>query len=89
MELSSAEDTRPEVAGVHLGAAADVVGLRLDQISPDWIEAIVSESPRLGMKKAFIETIGAEAKRKPYSSAAELIRNFHFLDLIDAAPFDE
>jgi hypothetical protein len=89
MELHSAEDSRPEVAGVHLGAAADVVGLRLDQIQPEWLEAIVTESPRLGMKKAFIEVIGAEAERKPYSAAAELIRNLHFLDLIDAAPFEE
>jgi hypothetical protein len=89
MELSTAEDTRPEVAGVHLGAAADVVGLRLDQIAPDWVEAVVTESPRLGMKQAFIEVIGAEAERKPYSSAAELIRNLHFLDLIALASFDE
>ncbi len=89
MELSSAEDTRPEVAGVHLGAAADVVGLRLDQISPALVEAVVTESPRLGMKRAFAEVIGAEAEKKPYSSAANLVRSFHFLDLIDAAPFDE
>jgi hypothetical protein len=89
MELNSADDTRSEVAGVHLGAAADVVGLRIDEIPGDWLEMIIAESPRLGMKKAFIEVIGAEAEKKPYSSAARLISNFHFLDLINAAPFDE
>ncbi len=89
MELSTAQEARPEVAGVHLGAAADVVGLRLDQIAPEWLEALIAESPRLGMKRAIAEVFESEAARKPYSGAAALVRNFGFLDLIDAAPFDE
>ncbi len=89
MELSTAEDTRAEVAGVHLGAAADVVGLRLDQLAPEWLEGVIAESPRIGMKQGFIDVIGAEAKTKPYSGAAALIEKFGFLDLIGAAPFDE
>jgi hypothetical protein len=89
MELSTAEDLRPEVAGVHLGAAADVVGLRLDQLAPEWLAAVIAESPRMGMKHQFIEVIGAEATTKPYSGAAALIENFGFLELISGTPFDE
>jgi hypothetical protein len=89
MELSTADDPRPEVAGVHLGAAADVIGLRLDQIEPELLEVIVHTSPRLGMKRAFADVIAAEARLKPYSQAAALIMNFGFLDLIGAAPFEE
>ena len=74
---------------MHLGAAADVVGLRLDQIPREVVEGVVAESPRVGMKQAFLAVIGAEAETKPYSSAARLIRDFTFLDLIDAAAFDE
>jgi hypothetical protein len=47
MELSTAADPRSEVAGVHLGAAADVIGLRLDQIAPQWLESVIAESPDL------------------------------------------
>jgi HD domain len=89
LELTTAGDTRPEVAGVHLGAAADVAGLRLDQIDPELHDAIVAESPRLGMKQAFIEVIRVEAQHKPYSAAAALIRSLGFLDFIKNAPFDE
>jgi hypothetical protein len=89
MELSTADDLRPEVAGVHLGAAADVVGLRLDQFAPEWLEAVVAAWPRLAMKSGFTGVIGAEARRKPYSAAAALIENVGFIDLIAATPFDE
>ena len=89
MELSTATDPRPEVAGVHLGAAADVIGLRLEQIEPDLLHAIVERSPRLGMKGAFADLIAGEARSKPYSQAAALVREFGFLDLIGVAPFDE
>ncbi len=89
MDLIAADDLRPEVAGVQMGAAADVVGLRRDQIAPEWLEVVLVVSPRLGMKESFIDVFGVEAKKKPYSRAAELIESFGFLDLIDASPFDE
>jgi hypothetical protein len=89
MDLIAADDVRPEVAGVHLGAAADVIGLRLDQIAPELLEEVLAASPRSGMKQSFIEVFGVEAKEKPYSRAAQLVEGFGFLDLIDASPFDE
>ena len=65
------------------------IGLRLDQLAPEWMEAVIAESPRMEMKHQFIEVIGAEATKKPYSGAAALIENFGFLELISGAPFDE
>jgi hypothetical protein len=89
MELATADDERPEVAGVHLGAAADVIGLRVDQVPPAWLEALVVEHPRLDMKASFAALISAEAEKKPYAAAAGLVREFSFLDLIHAAPYDD
>jgi hypothetical protein len=89
LQLSTADDDRPEVAGVHLGAAADVVGLRIDELPPEWLAALFEAHPRLDMKVAVAETLAAEVKIKPYSPMAALVRNFAFIDLIHAAPFDE
>jgi len=89
MDLATAEDERPEVAGVHLGAAADVVGLRVEQIPPEWLTSMLAEQPRMDMKKAFAALIAEEAKKKPYSTAAGLVRELSFLALIHRSPFDE
>jgi hypothetical protein len=89
MELVTGDHALPEVAGVHLGAGADVVGLRLDQIPPAVVDAVLADHPRLGMKAEFAKVIVAEATTKPYSTAAALIRDLNFLDLMAAAPFAE
>ena len=89
LDLTTAQDERAEVAGVHLGAAADVVGINVSEISPAVLEAILAEYPRGDMKSAFADVIQAEARKKPYSDAAALIQNLSFLELIHAAPFDE
>jgi hypothetical protein len=89
MDLTTAQDERPEVVGVHLGAAADVVGLNVTEIPPAVLMALLEEHPRQGMKAAFAEVIGAEATKKPYSDAWALIHNLSFLQLIEAAPFEE
>ena len=89
LDLATADDDRPEVAGVHLGAAADVVGLRVEQVPPEWLGDLLADHPRLDMKAAFAQLIDAEAKKKPYSGAADLVREVAFLDLIHGAPFNE
>jgi hypothetical protein len=88
LELTTAQDGRPEVAGVHLGAAADVIGLRVEQLSPAWLEVLLGDLPRLDMKTAVVELLETEARTKPYSRAAALIDEPGFFDLIKAAPFD-
>jgi hypothetical protein len=89
LDLSTSQDERPEVVGVHIGAAADVVGLNVSEIAPAVLEAVLAEHPRHGMKAAFAEVVEAEATKKPYSESAALVRNLSFVLLINAAPFDE
>jgi hypothetical protein len=89
LDPSTGQDERPEVAGVHIGAAADVVGLNVSEISPAVLEAVLAEHPRHGMKTAFAAVVEAEATKKPYSEAAALIHNLGFLQLIHAAPFED
>jgi hypothetical protein len=89
MDLTTADDPRPEVAGVHLGAAADVIGLRAEDMPRDALEAILSNHPRHEMKAQFAAAISRESERKPYSAAATLVREYSFCDLIHAAPYDE
>jgi hypothetical protein len=40
-----------------MSAAADVVGLRMDQIAPEWLEVVLVVSPRSGMKESFIAVL--------------------------------
>ena len=89
MEIATADDPRAEVAGVHLGAAADVIGLRIERLPSVMINALIEKHPRAGMKEGATDLISAEATAKPFSGAATLIRDFGFLELIQAAPFVE
>lgn len=88
MEVATADESRYEVAGVHLGAAADVVGLRVDQIPGEWLEVLLDVHPREQMKESITHVFAEESRRKPYSTAATLVHDLNFLDLIDAAPFN-
>jgi hypothetical protein len=88
LDLATADDERPEVAGVHLGAVVDVLGLRLEEISAEMVEAVFDAHPRLGMKAAVTELVVAEARKKPYSPMAVLVRDVALVDLIHGAPFD-
>src|ERR1700744_6477872 len=58
-----AERGAPEVALVHFGAHVDVMGLRLDDISPQLIDDTLALYPRLGFKQAFVAAL-AEVARK-------------------------
>lgn len=89
MELGRATRERPEVALLHLGAAADVTGMRLEDISPATVAEVVAEYPRLGFKDFFVERVGTEARRHPTSMTAFLCRWGQFQWRIKHAPFDQ
>lgn len=89
LELTTADDPRPEVAGVHLGAIADVVGVRVDEIPRATLEAILFEHPRLDMKTRLTQLLRVELEQKPYCAIARLHRDLAILDRIRDAPFDE
>ena len=86
LELSSADDPRPEVAAVHLGAAADVLGLHLDRVPPQLLEAVLEQWPRDGFPALLAVAMQREAQARPLSRAATLVRDAGLLELLDAAP---
>jgi len=87
MDLASADETRAEVAGVHLGAALDVIGLRLDQLDRSVVDEVLSLLPATGLAAELVPIFAHEAASKPYSTAGILVRDFAFLDLIGSGPF--
>lgn len=86
LELSSADDPRPEVAAVHLGAAADVLGARLDQLPADVLDAVLDAWPRTGFADWLSAAMEREAERRPASTAGRYVRELGLLELIAAAP---
>lgn len=60
---------QPEIALVHLGASADVLGLRLSDLSPETVEQILDAYPRLGFNQAMTELLVSQVKRKPHTAA--------------------
>jgi hypothetical protein len=89
LELTTADDPRPEVAGVSLGAAVDVLGLRVDQLPAGALDDVLARHPRLGLKTWLAEAMAREALAKPGARVAALEREFGFPALIAAAPFEE
>lgn len=87
LELGTADDPRAEVAGVSLGAAVDVLGLRLDEVPPDALDVVLSGHPRLDMTSFFVGAMRREALNKPDSRAGQYVRDLGFDAMIAAAPF--
>ncbi len=85
LQLSTADDERPEVAGVHLGAGVDVIGLRSGDITQDVLAAVLASHPRGPFVDELVEAMQAEA-RKPGSTVAELIRMFGLIEMIKICP---
>ncbi|WP_035844844.1 HD domain-containing protein [Kitasatospora azatica] len=89
LDIATADDPRPEVAAVHLGAAVDVVGLRLDQLPPALVAEVLELHPRQGFSAYVSEVLTGQAKAKPGSKIAALIQRADFLRLVAAAPFHD
>jgi hypothetical protein len=87
LELTTADHPVPEIAGVSLGAAVDVLGLRLDQLPGELVDAALAAHPRGDMKGWFTRAMRHEANRKPDSTVAAYVGDLDFLTLIGAAPF--
>ncbi|WOF73020.1 HD domain-containing protein [Parvibaculaceae bacterium PLY_AMNH_Bact1] len=87
--LASADDERSEVALLHMGAIADVIGMRLDDIPARALERILEEHPRTGCKTHLRKLLGAEAARNPTSGIATVMRDLNLDTLIDTAPFSD
>lgn len=88
-QLIAAEDERPEVKLLHLGAMVDAIGSGLDQIPNDVVAQILHESPRLAWKSVVAALVAKQIAAKPDCRAAVVERRFSFLDRIRNAPFPE
>lgn len=64
---------QPEIALVQLGAGIDVGAIPRSILSPEAVEIILSEYPRLGFKKAMLEAMAAVVKRKPMTGVINLM----------------
>jgi hypothetical protein len=94
-----ADRREPEVALVHFGAYVDVLGFRVDEISPQLIDETIALYPRLGFKKAFTEALAELARKKPHTAIgtglADIARRLvpdldipNVCDIVLGAPFE-
>jgi hypothetical protein len=69
----------PEVVMTHSGIAADVIGAGLDLIPQEKARAILSEFPRLAMKKEFRDCLSGIVRRKPATTYDNVLRDIGML----------
>lgn len=89
MDVGRAGQERPEVALLHFGAAADVTGMRLEDIHVRTVEEVLASHPREGFARYFADKVRAEARAYPTSVTADLCRLGQFAWRIEHSPFKE
>ena len=89
LDVGRADTEGPEVALLHFGTAADVTGLRLEDIHPSAVEQVIDAYPRQGFKAFFAEKMRTEARSQRDSATAALCRWGQFTWRIKNAPFAE
>jgi hypothetical protein len=91
---------QPEIALVHLGATADLLGMRICDITPETVEQILDAYPRLGFNQQITQLMVSQVKRKPQTATftwlAEVgrccIHGFvspNWTDMLNSSPFAE
>lgn len=71
--LSISQRKQPEIALLQIGAGIDIGAIPRSLLTPETVEIILAEFPRLGFKKAMLEAMGAVVKRKPMTGAINLM----------------
>src|SRR6266566_6970164 len=90
----------PEVAMTHSGIAVDAIGVGLDRIPTDKLQAILAAFPRLALKNQFQSSLCSIVRRKPATSFDNILRDFgtryvegftppNFADVVANSPFSE
>ncbi len=64
---------QPEIALLQLGAGIDIGAIPRALVTPESVEIILAEFPRLGFKTAMLEAMGAVVRRKPETGALNLM----------------
>ncbi|WP_458690523.1 HD domain-containing protein [Nocardia tengchongensis] len=73
---------------VSAGAAADVIGARLDEVDPGWVTQLLARHPRHAFKRHLTEAFRAEAAVVP-EGRIHLMLAVGFEQLVRMAPFAE
>ena len=89
LDVGRADKERPEVALLHFGTAADVTGMRLEDIHRQTVEQVIDAYPRQGFKAFFADAMRTEARAQPHSATAALCRWGQFTWRITHSPFAE
>src|SRR5271156_2297348 len=90
----------PEVAMTHSGIAVDAIGVGLDRIPTDKLQAILAAFPRLALKNQLQSSLCNIVRRKPATSFDNIVRDFgvryvegfappNFADAVANSPFSE
>jgi len=90
----------PEIALVSAGAAADVVGAGLEDVSAADRDAVLQAFPRLGFKSKFVTACADVVRRNPRGAGRTFMRDIgerrvpgfqapNICDAIEQAPFSE
>ncbi|CAN5208214.1 HD domain-containing protein [soil metagenome] len=85
--LETANDPRPEVAYLNMGAFVDVFGSRIDQIETKLIQQIVEEYPRNGTKLLISTLLKHQIDTKPDTRIGKSGARVDVPKLVNAAPF--
>ena len=78
-----AERCAPEIALLHFGTGMDLFGMRLDELPPDALAAVLTEYPRGEFKAEFSPCLHHQAQQKPDSQIAGAV-GIGILDRIKA-----
>lgn len=89
LDVGSAGRERPEIALLHFGTAADVTGMRLEDIHPETVAEVIDTYPRQGFKQFFADKVRSEARSQPRSATAALCRWGQFPWRIMHSPYTE
>jgi hypothetical protein len=84
----------------HSGIAVDAIGVGLDRIPADKLQAILAAFPRLALKNKFQSSLCKIVRRKPATSFDNILRDFgtryvegftppNFADVVANSPFSE
>jgi hypothetical protein len=65
----------PEVAMTHSGIAVDVIGVGLDRIPTNKLQAILAAFPRLALKNQLQSSLCNIVRRKPATSFDNMLRD--------------
>lgn len=74
---------------IYAGASVDVIGSRMSQLDPAWVNELLQRHPRHNFSKHMITALTNEAKAMPQGRTRWLNTHTGLLHLIRLAPFAE